>query len=401
MAPNIHLIFSFFSLNFFLQDALSQSGITKDNLGELYKAFVDDLSYFNREYKNLDSDAVLGLRVAEGYLYRLLEDSARGQIKLKLNVQNNLVDLQNRVSEVLKKILPLVRENDPLFYPVLNSRWTYFKPYVYRGEYDDDDDEKQEIAGDIERFSRCVRAISGTKNSNTEVCTISDDCWGVMMTKGAPTAVLYYQVMFFILGEASGCLDKINSKMKSSGVKLSDHFQHICRSAYLSVAYFNFRGGGGPEDLISILRLSFSCGLYGYHEILEDRGLSNVIGWQLTSGCYGDYSRVGEAKESVTGAVKGSRELKSLYLGNGCISDVTGVGLGALAVYLRWVLDPPPQVQPVDLVIGAKEDARTVSAYMIGLVALTLVFFIALRRQILQMATTCYSILFRQRSEDG
>ena len=57
--------------------------------------------------------------------------------------------------------------------------------------------------------------------------------------------------------------------MKSSGVTLSDHLQQVCRTAYLAVAYLNFRGGGDPEGLISVLKLSFSCGLYGYHEILH------------------------------------------------------------------------------------------------------------------------------------
>lgn len=85
--------------------------------------------------------------------------------------------------------------------------------------------------------------------------------------------------------------------MKASGGKLSDHLDQICTSAYFSVAWQNFQGGGDPEALISILKLSFSCGLLGYHDILEDRGLSNVVGWQLSSGCYGDYTRLGEAKD--------------------------------------------------------------------------------------------------------
>ena len=50
------------------REALSQAGVDKNDLGDLYKAFVNDLSYFNREYQRLDSDALLGLRVAEGKL---------------------------------------------------------------------------------------------------------------------------------------------------------------------------------------------------------------------------------------------------------------------------------------------------------------------------------------------
>jgi len=370
--------------------------VTNNDLAELSKAFEDNLAYFDREYKKLDSDAVLGLRVAEGYFHRILEDTERGKIKLSLKVYSNVTNLLNKVSEILQKILPLVQENDPLFYPALNSRCTYYKPYQFK-EHEDVGERKEIKPGDAERFSRCVREIVGSKNSNSEPCTISDECKEAMMTRGAPEALLYYQAMFFVLGEVSGCLDKINSKMKLSGDKLSDHLHHICTSAYFSVAWLNFQGGHDAEGLISILKLSFSCGLLGYHQILEDRGLSNVVGWQLTSGCYGDYTRVGEEKDSETDVGKSNRELKSAYLGNGCISDVTGVGLGLLAVYLRWVLDPPPQVQPINLVLGAKDDEQTVSVYMFGLLLLTIVFLIAARRPITRMATVCHAILFGQR----
>lgn len=71
--------------------------------------------------------------------------------------------------------------------------------------------------------------------------------------------------------------------------------------------------------------------------------------------------------------------------------------MGLLAVYLRWVLDPPPQVQPINLVIGAKDDEQTVSVYMFGLLLLTIVFLIAARRPITRMATVCHAILFGQR----
>lgn len=66
MAPDFRLNLEFFLLYLLVTEAVSQSGVTKNDLGELYRAFVTDLSYFDREYKNLDADAVLGLRVAEG-----------------------------------------------------------------------------------------------------------------------------------------------------------------------------------------------------------------------------------------------------------------------------------------------------------------------------------------------
>lgn len=114
-----------------------------------------------------------------------------------------MTNLLNKVSEILQKILPLVQENDPLFYPALNSRWTYYKPYQFK-EHEDVGERKEIKPGDAERFSHCVREIVGSKNSNSEPCTISDECKEAMMTRGAPEALLYYQAMFFILGEVSG-----------------------------------------------------------------------------------------------------------------------------------------------------------------------------------------------------
>ena len=76
-----------------------------------------------------------------------------------------------------------------------------------------------------------------------------------------------------------------------------------------------------------------------------------------------------------------------LFFAEGCFSDITGVGIGLLSLYLRWVLDPPPQVQPVDLVESAKEDAQTISVYMYILLLVTAAFLFAIRRRILEMVS--------------
>ena len=114
-----------------------------------------------------------------------------------------MTELLNRTSEVVKKILPLVQKNDRLFYPALNSPWTYYKAYTFL-ELQDVSERQKSKPGDRERYSRCVGEIVGSKSSETEPCTISDECWKTMMTKGAPSNVLHYQALFFILGEAGG-----------------------------------------------------------------------------------------------------------------------------------------------------------------------------------------------------
>jgi len=58
--------FTLILVYFLLDFASSQDGADDSNFEDIYNAFMNGLSYFNREYKQLDSDAVLGLRVAEG-----------------------------------------------------------------------------------------------------------------------------------------------------------------------------------------------------------------------------------------------------------------------------------------------------------------------------------------------
>ena len=114
-----------------------------------------------------------------------------------------MINLLNRTTEVVERMLPFLWKQDPLFYPMLNSSWTYFKPYKFLEPQDVV--ERQKIkSGDEEKYSNCVGEIVGSKESSMEPCTISDDCWGIMKSKGAHNKVLYYQALFFLLGEASG-----------------------------------------------------------------------------------------------------------------------------------------------------------------------------------------------------
>ena len=68
MSTNFRSAFTLILVNFMLKVASSQDGVDNSNFEDIYRAFMNGLSYFNREYKNLDSDAVFGLRVAEGKL---------------------------------------------------------------------------------------------------------------------------------------------------------------------------------------------------------------------------------------------------------------------------------------------------------------------------------------------
>jgi len=138
-----------------------------------------------------------------GYFQRITQETENGRIKLSLKVYNNITELLNQVSEVLKKIVPVVQENDPLFYPALNSPWSYYRAYRFL-ELWGVSERLESKADDRERYLRCVREVAGSRSSESEPCTISDECWKTMMTKGAPNNVLYYQSLFFILGEAAG-----------------------------------------------------------------------------------------------------------------------------------------------------------------------------------------------------
>ena len=138
-----------------------------------------------------------------GYINRIVEDCERGTVKTNVKVFNSLKDLQNRVAEAMKKVLPSVKENDPAFYPVLESQWNYYKPYKFL-LLDDVFQNEENKPIDTSQYLRCVDDVVGSKYTASETCTISGQCWTLMSDRMAPRRVLHYQALFFILGEASG-----------------------------------------------------------------------------------------------------------------------------------------------------------------------------------------------------
>lgn len=103
--------------------------------------------------------------------------------------------------------------------------------------------------------------------------------------------------LFLYIGGKQGCHLKLLSRIKSSGDNLETHLQHICTLAYFTNSRTLFYGEDGDSvDLMLTLKLSFSCGLLGYYELLTGEGLANVVGWQLNSGCFGDNSIIDEEK---------------------------------------------------------------------------------------------------------
>ena len=49
-----------------VEKTYSQSGVTNNDLGPLYEAVVKTLAYLGDQHQSLDTDALLGLRIAEG-----------------------------------------------------------------------------------------------------------------------------------------------------------------------------------------------------------------------------------------------------------------------------------------------------------------------------------------------
>jgi len=69
MSSYFRSAFTLILVNFLLKVATSQDGVDESSFEDIYRAFMKGLSYCNREYNHLDSDTLLGLRVAEGTMY--------------------------------------------------------------------------------------------------------------------------------------------------------------------------------------------------------------------------------------------------------------------------------------------------------------------------------------------
>lgn len=89
--------------------------------------------------------------------------------------------------------------------------------------------------------------------------------------------------------------------MAQLGHESMEHYTNsICVPMYAFVNYMHGEDMDNPDSIGFFFEYSYVCGVLGYHQILMTGRMHDAIGWQLSRGCYGDWTR--EAKDAASDA---------------------------------------------------------------------------------------------------
>ncbi|XP_074649172.1 UPF0764 protein C16orf89 homolog [Tubulanus polymorphus] len=322
----------------------------KDLLVDTVGALRKLLEYFRSQSKNVNLDAIIGVRILQGQLDVILNRlSARSDLLKDPFVSSlsvNLRLLQNLVDVFSEQATPAVSNSTPNYY---NRLW----PILVKGFW-----AKAEPARSIntayimhnipERESikeyqsdNCVSEILNTDGWSTNECDINDDCWSRMTSPGYRMYSLSHEVFYLIIGSQYGCKAKIDANIeKFHQGSLSELYSRFCSNMFEEATEIAENDFTDLQQDLFMEQIAL-CGIVGFKDFAKTEWLKRILSWQRPSGCYSsrDYNKIPKNSKDDDLETNSRRKRAEKVLNDGCLSHKTTVAAGALAVNVRFILE--------------------------------------------------------------
>ncbi|KAJ8319059.1 hypothetical protein KUTeg_004150 [Tegillarca granosa] len=366
------------------QTELSQAQSANDTslyLDRTLNALTNALLFYDREHRYVNLDAV-------GWM-RMVEDIE------KINRIRSIVDVAGIVSD---KAIPHVRQNTPRYYQgfrvMLNQGFweinyssrdipSSFRIFPYRAD--------EGIDGSTS--DNCIVELLGT-GSGRPPCDITPSCWVSMTTPGYFGYSLSHQIYWLEIAELNGCASQMETLRQQYGQpSIPDIQTGLCANilaetqAHSKCWVPNAQKGSihgrltkrsrnvsrNPrEHLLSIYMYMYFmiafCGKVGFREFFQQEALDRILSWQdSTHGCYM------ELPSQPVGALRRQKRAE-VQLRHGCLAHLTGVAIGALAQYVRYILEMMSISNETSLVLFETTCAEVPLALEMKLVGILNVF---------------------------
>ncbi|CAG9535824.1 unnamed protein product [Cercopithifilaria johnstoni] len=332
--------------------------------------------YYNGYYKDLDVDGLFGLRIIEGHLRSIQENIDDHNIDSEIT--NEIRNLSLMAGVIANKALPFVANRDREYFN--QYQFLLYHPYKMNFTPQRTDErfrwkEKQLKTSKSDRTSpspallsrkqrnRCFTELllaNSNLMSETHDCHLSNDCIKRMVDQRGFTGYqLTQQILYIAIALQTSCsftlsnfivLTKnrtITSVVTEYCTNMIDELSILLRNPKLT-ARLNY----DERDLL--MERIFICGQFGFVELSSLNFFASILSWQNpTSGCFMN-DEAGMINDMNT-----SYGTDSLNL---CSTHSATVAAGALAVFLRFLLDrgPWPEYyladQPVVVYSIAAED---------------------------------------------
>ncbi|KAF5398830.1 hypothetical protein PHET_06938 [Paragonimus heterotremus] len=334
------------------------------------------LTYYKAHYQEMNFDGIFGLVLLRGRCFfanrYLQQDSLQGLMRTR-NTWNGAhigrvlkpieLDITRKLS-LVDSILPnafksLRSRKDPYF----NKMGSLFKlswtpdlvrlvyPSEMQSEFDVSSDEFDGKISD-----QCLIELL-QKNMSSERCQLSDQCIHVLSSRQMIGYESTHQVLLFLIIQKLGCSQLLAERMNVKETSFSSVETDLCSSIYaqfISLQKQGFPLTAAKKDLL--LEQILVCGQSGFLQFANINFLDVIISWQDSCGCFRETKPKTKSYLPSIG-----RMLRSeMTLQDGCLSHLTAVASGALALYLHVFL--LPMASSVDRQYGFHE--KLVAYYM-------------------------------------
>jgi hypothetical protein len=253
------------------------------------------LHYYKHNYDTINIDSLLGVRVAEGILRKMLIDNDHVDGKSK-NGKTNLISQIRKMylnaRTISKKSLPIVRDDNMQafrrFHKIISQPWQLFHPFRKLN--------RQNLRKPLNNFifdgpmsDHCIVLLLKDKHGHSS-CNITDFCWQFETQKDADGYTPTHQVLYFLFGLVEGCENTFNKKFQETGLNyhgVQDFIHELCENILQTADKL-----WHDSDLLKIeqdlfVEQSLVCSLAGYEDFLNKRYFDMILGWQINIGCFG------------------------------------------------------------------------------------------------------------------
>ncbi|KAH3869361.1 UPF0764 protein C16orf89 homolog [Dreissena polymorpha] len=307
------------------------------------------LEFFEKEHRNLNLDAVLGTRIADGILKVLLHhiDYDQDAWPLSSATIDHIRRLQVRASDVSDKAIPFIAISDPPYYQALGKIiqrdfWTldfasrdftkkdFYAAWLPNGEE----------AMDEKQSDSCIGELLGTGPNTKAKCHISANCWELMTKPGYSGYSLTHQTFYLEIAYQMGCGEEMNQqRVLLNQPPPSDLVNQFCAATFIEAKEIEREGfTGWKSDLF--MEQAVLCGLVGYRWFFSEDWLQRIFSWQdPDTGCFKGIPIELLTRGTNSADVKHRIKREEKTLGNGCLCHTTAVATGALAAYVRYIAE--------------------------------------------------------------
>ncbi|XP_033125828.1 UPF0764 protein C16orf89 homolog [Anneissia japonica] len=275
-------------------------------LQDLTNALERLLYFLDEQHRDLNVDCIFCLRIVEGQLGSIDKNYAEGKLPHVHNtVISSLNNLQQKTAVINLKALSHTLNKDPVytiaFLRLIDTPFEiehHPRQVVRPGLTSKQQGLSDEDTFDEEFSDKCLSDMLGSKL--IVPCTLSNECWRFITTADSEGYTATHQVLFFMIAEKTGCLQKLEEKAEQNGQdSINKFYEKICSNIYYLAKRFADNDIFPDEDKDLFMEQIAICAAAGFSQFLNPDWLQLILSWQFENGCFGEVDESSRDEEKI------------------------------------------------------------------------------------------------------